>query len=183
MSTDHDLTFPSIFKQRSRTVGSFLPLVHWAGRSPTKRAARLLTATDHSEEVPADKSSASELEADETKPSSDEDDAAYQDAKSVLEPPPRMITVTIGNELEVEQFLRSRLKGIQQLAVKRIAKQWIKGICPKKQGSFPYRKNKNHRVPAWWPPTNLCRFREPDHIKRSGESHESVRAYHLSRSS
>jgi len=78
-----------------------------------------------------------------------------------------MIGITIGYEFEVEDFLRARLKRMQQLAVKMLAKAWIKGICPKKQGTFPYR-NKMKIVPAWWPPTSVCPFREPDHIKRSG---------------
>jgi len=80
-----------------------------------------------------------------------------------------MVSITIGDSGTVEHFLRMRLKRMQQLAVKKIAKAWIKGICPKKQGNFPYR-NKKKEVPGWWPPTNLCPFREPDHIKRSGTS-------------
>lgn len=70
------------------------------------------------------------------------------------------------------------LQTMQQMAVKRIAKAWIKGICPKKQATFPYLKKKRERTggpresadqPGWWPEHSLCSFVEPDHIKREGE--------------
>ncbi|CAK3838193.1 Hypothetical predicted protein [Lecanosticta acicola] len=75
---------------------------------------------------------------------------------------------------KVVAFLGSRLKRMQQLADKKIAKAWIKGICPKKQAKFPYQNNKkdpqageNPEVPGWWPePNGVCRFVEPDHIRR-----------------
>lgn len=78
----------------------------------------------------------------------------------------------------VEEFLARKLRGMQQVAVKRIAKAWIKGICPKKQAIFPYFKKKRERegldpstgdVPGWWPSLSVCRFVEPDHIMRDGE--------------
>lgn len=80
---------------------------------------------------------------------------------------------------KIEHFLASKLRRMQQLAVKRIAKAWIKGICPKKQSIFPYHKKKRERegrdhassdIPGWWPPVSECRFVEPDHIKRDGTS-------------
>ncbi|KAM0714364.1 hypothetical protein Q7P37_010151 [Cladosporium fusiforme] len=76
---------------------------------------------------------------------------------------------------KIEEFITRRLRRMQQLAVKRIAKAWIKGICPKKQAIFPYHKKKRERegrdhassdIPGWWPPISECRFVEPDHIKR-----------------
>lgn len=78
---------------------------------------------------------------------------------------------------KIERLLASKLRRMQQLAVKRIAKAWIKGICPKKQSIFPYHKKKRERegrdhassdIPGWWPPVSECRFVEPDHIKRDG---------------
>jgi hypothetical protein len=72
---------------------------------------------------------------------------------------------------------------MQQLAVKRIAKAWIKGICPKKQAMFPYHKKKRERQgpnceptnqPGWWPEQPLCKFVEPDHIRRDGKSTRST---------
>lgn len=76
---------------------------------------------------------------------------------------------------QVVDFLKTRLKRMQQLAVKKIAKAWIKGICPKKQAKFPYQNKKceeidgfKPRIPGWWPKSG-CRFTEPDHIKREGE--------------
>jgi hypothetical protein len=68
---------------------------------------------------------------------------------------------------------------MQQLTVKRLAKAWIKGICPRKQAVFPYHKKSKEsgeRVhvsannPEWWPDEKLCKFIEPDHIKRDGKS-------------
>lgn len=82
---------------------------------------------------------------------------------------------------KVTAFLVSRLKRMQQLADKKIAKAWIKGICPKKQAKFPYQNNKKDipdgakekpLLPGWWPdPNTICQFKEPDHIKRDGMFH------------
>ncbi|EME43175.1 hypothetical protein DOTSEDRAFT_72529 [Dothistroma septosporum NZE10] len=85
-------------------------------------------------------------------------------------------TFMIQDEQAVKDFLHGRLKGMQQLADKKIAKAWIKSICPKKQANFPYQNKKLGRdghmneqpaVPGWWPGQNVCRFIEPDHIKRT----------------
>lgn len=85
-------------------------------------------------------------------------------------------SMRIDDEVEVVDFLKTRLKRMQQLAVKKIAKAWIKGICPKKQAKFPYQNKKceeidgfKPRIPGWWPKQG-CRFTEPDHIKRDGKS-------------
>ncbi|KAF2171078.1 hypothetical protein M409DRAFT_51301 [Zasmidium cellare ATCC 36951] len=82
-------------------------------------------------------------------------------------------TLRMDDTVQVVDFLRTRLKRMQQLAVKKIAKAWIKGICPKKQAKFPYQNSKKcdevegfkPRIPGWWPKQG-CRFTEPDHIKR-----------------
>ncbi|KAK4548530.1 hypothetical protein LTR36_009440 [Oleoguttula mirabilis] len=76
-------------------------------------------------------------------------------------------------EVKVKAFLYNRIERIHQLADKKIAKAWIKGICPKKQANFPY-QNKQRKedlgeppvVPEWWPPVGLCPFVEPDHVTR-----------------
>lgn len=78
----------------------------------------------------------------------------------------------IDDEEKVKAYLFSRLVHLQQQADKRIAKAWIKGICPKKQARYPYQNNsrKNggrHAVPEWWP-TDVCLFKEPDHIGKEG---------------
>lgn len=63
----------------------------------------------------------------------------------------------------------------QQQGCKRIAKAWIKGICPKKRFWAPYQSGKSEgadvaapeaSVPGWWPPTSLCIYKEPDHVTR-----------------
>lgn len=87
-----------------------------------------------------------------------------------------MRSFRIDSEADVTAYLKSRLKCLQQLAGKKIAKAWIKGICPKKQARFPYQnqKRKNElgehpRIPGWWPQEEgVCRFLEPDHIRREG---------------
>lgn len=88
----------------------------------------------------------------------------------------------ISESYKVEDFLARALRAMQQLAVKRIAKAWIKGICPRKQAVFPYHKKSKEsgervHVPAnnpeWWPDEKLCKFIEPDHIKRDGKSTRS----------
>lgn len=79
-----------------------------------------------------------------------------------------MLSIRLDNEVAIVEFLASRLKAMQQVVDKKIAKAWIKGICPKKQARFPY-SNKTkacRRLPAWWPSTDDCPFVEPDHIKR-----------------
>ena len=78
-------------------------------------------------------------------------------------------TLLISDAPKVSEFLLSRLKRMQQNAVKRLAKAWIRGICPKKQAKFPY-QNHSKGVPGWWPPHNVCPFTEPDHIKKTGKS-------------
>jgi hypothetical protein len=96
--------------------------------------------------------------------------------------PAKMQHLLIRDSAKVEEFLERALRTMQQLAVKRIAKAWIKGICPKKQAMFPYHKKKRERQgpnceptnqPGWWPEQPLCKFVEPDHIRRDGESPRS----------
>ncbi|USW51710.1 hypothetical protein Slin15195_G050290 [Septoria linicola] len=95
-------------------------------------------------------------------------------AEIQLQPRKQMKSFRIDDSEAVVDFLVSRLKRMQQLADKKIAKAWIKGICPKKQAKFPYQNNKQEKetgikpeVPAWWPDVDtVCRFIEPDHIRR-----------------
>lgn len=42
----------------------------------------------------------------------------------------------------VKQYLKEKFGDLQQQACKKIAKAWIKGICPKKQAKFPYQRKK-----------------------------------------
>lgn len=86
-----------------------------------------------------------------------------------------MVSFRIDSEADVTAYLESRLKRLQQLAGKKIAKAWIKGICPKKQARFPYQNKRKEetgelpRIPGWWPQEDgVCRFIEPDHIRREG---------------
>lgn len=102
--------------------------------------------------------------------------AASVGPEVALPPHKQLKSLRINNTAAVQWFLSSRLKRMQQLADKKIAKAWIKGICPKKQAKFPYQNNKHEKetgekpaVPAWWPDTEtVCRFVEPDHIRREG---------------
>lgn len=91
-------------------------------------------------------------------------------------PMPEMQTMKsfhMHEEEKVVAFLYSRIAGLQQLADKKIAKAWIKAICPRKQAKFPYRDKKRVKaigeepvVPGWWPDVEKCPFTEPDHVKK-----------------
>lgn len=90
--------------------------------------------------------------------------------------PIRKQTLLISDPAAVKRFFESRINDMQQLAAKKIAKAWIKGICPRKQALFPYQDNNRKKasdapnVPEWWPSVADCPFREPDHIKKEGKS-------------
>ncbi|EGV61508.1 hypothetical protein PSN45_000182 [Yamadazyma tenuis] len=70
---------------------------------------------------------------------------------------------------ELKQFCGCRLKSqyedlfgaMSQVICKVIAKEWIKVICPQKQGLFPYRMAE---TPSWWP--SQVPHVEPDHLDK-----------------
>ena len=90
--------------------------------------------------------------------------------------PQPVITAATGFHMsetdKVTRFYLSKLQELQQLSDKKIAKAWIKAICPKKQALCPYTDKKGAidgrllEVPEWWPDVSVCEFREPDHLKR-----------------
>ncbi|KAK5166127.1 uncharacterized protein LTR77_008388 [Saxophila tyrrhenica] len=89
-------------------------------------------------------------------------------------PPKRTPTYSfkVSDTEKVKDYLYGRLQLLQQQADKQISKAWIKGICPKKQARYPYqnsirkeREGKDPEVPEWWP-SEVCVFREPDHIPK-----------------
>ena len=89
-----------------------------------------------------------------------------------------MSSLLIGDTEAVCNFLRDRLNRLQQFAVKKLAKAWIKGICPKKQADFPYTNEQKRKrdgadsaPAAWWPSLDKCPFIEPDHVKKGREWH------------
>lgn len=93
--------------------------------------------------------------------------------------PAQMQFLLIREAPKIEEFVATNLRTMQQLAVKIIAKAWIKGICPRKQALFPYNKKKRDAEgkshlpgpePGWWPDVSKCKFLEPDHITRVGKS-------------
>ncbi|KAG0126525.1 hypothetical protein HOY82DRAFT_581011 [Tuber indicum] len=69
----------------------------------------------------------------------------------------------ITNEEEVNTFFETRLRQMQQLVCKVVAKCWIKVIEPKKQSNFPYNRGEESK-PSWWPPN--ARHKEPDHLMK-----------------
>jgi hypothetical protein len=78
----------------------------------------------------------------------------------------------LSDEEAVCRYLHDKLLLLQQQAGKRIAKLWIKGICPKKQARYPYRSKQQKDsqdtdplLPEWWP-IDLCKFTEPDHVDK-----------------
>lgn len=78
----------------------------------------------------------------------------------------------IAHTSEVWKFYDQQFRNCQQSACKLIAKAWIKVVEPKKQSNYPYTGN---LIPDWWPrrygpkPTDVLRFKEPDHLYRDGE--------------
>ena len=70
----------------------------------------------------------------------------------------------------VKEALSKRLLLLQQQAVKRIAKAWIKALCPKKQARYPYRSKQQREpdIPEWWN-VDLCAHIEPDHVDKEGQ--------------
>lgn len=74
----------------------------------------------------------------------------------------------ITNEEEVNTFFETRLRQMQQLVCKVVAKCWIKVIEPKKQSNFPYNRGEESK-PSWWPAN--ARHKEPDHLMKPGMSH------------
>lgn len=81
----------------------------------------------------------------------------------------------IDNDEAVTKTLLTCLWYLQQTTLKKIAKDWIKGICPRKQAKYPYRNKKGEEcgkvvaIPPWWPSEDCCIFREPDHVDRGRE--------------
>ncbi|KAK0328815.1 hypothetical protein LTR82_000748 [Friedmanniomyces endolithicus] len=51
---------------------------------------------------------------------------------------PRMQTFWTHESDKVEACLVSRIEALQQLSSKKVSKDWIKAICPRKQARFPY---------------------------------------------
>lgn len=78
----------------------------------------------------------------------------------------------VDNEQDVGNTLLSCLYYLQQQVLKRIAKVWIKGICPRKQAKYPYRNKRGEEegreraIPPWWPSQDDCTFKEPDHVDK-----------------
>ena len=95
-------------------------------------------------------------------------------------------TFEITDEARVVEILRECLAALQQNALKKVAKAWIKAICPRKQARFPYRNEKRIReggdveVPLWWP-IKTCKFTEPDHILKESKSLASGHRRHRRR--
>ena len=100
-------------------------------------------------------------------------DDVTQDEDSALPDEEQMLSFWMHEEEKVIGFLLDRLNKLQQLSLKRIAKFWIKGICPRKQARFPYNRKgstagsggpRKIEIPGWWPDTSICSYTEPDHI-------------------
>lgn len=79
----------------------------------------------------------------------------------------KLWSIRLNDEAAIVAFLGSRLEAMQQVVDKKIAKAWIKAICPNKRARFPYpeKTREVHKVPAWWPSFDDCPFAKPDHIK------------------
>ena len=96
----------------------------------------------------------------------------------------KMIRLRPDDAEGIVAYLKERLELLQQQALKRIAKAWIKGICPKKQARFPYKsqqqkddRNAEPVIPEWWP-IEECPYREPDHVDKQGKCHKHSHLLH-----
>ncbi|WPG97458.1 Hypothetical protein R9X50_00023300 [Acrodontium crateriforme] len=83
----------------------------------------------------------------------------------------------IREEDKVIEFLRHTIDKLQQMAGKKIAKAWIKGICPHKQAKFPYHNKAREeklglppQLPGFWTAPEKCSYIEPDHVKKRERS-------------
>ena len=74
--------------------------------------------------------------------------------------------LAIADQDAVTTFYMTRLRQMQQLMCKVVAKAWIKVIEPKKQSNFPYNRGDESK-PSWWP--SEVRHKEPDHLMKPGE--------------
>ncbi|KAK0265123.1 hypothetical protein LTS16_016212 [Friedmanniomyces endolithicus] len=107
---------------------------------------------------------------------------------------PRMQTFWMHESTKVEACMVSRIEALQQLSGKKVSKDWIKAICPRKQARFPYSRGPKKKpavkdtmenkfeehlnsdtdaeeddragVPQWWPDTKVCPWKEPDHVRK-----------------
>jgi hypothetical protein len=85
--------------------------------------------------------------------------------------PTQLQSLKVCESFKIEEFLARALRTMQQLAVKRIAKAWIKKKREKREKEGL--NDERDVPPGWWPATTVCKFIEPDHIKRDGESARS----------
>ena len=159
------------------------------GRKPGTRCSISESLSESSSLVDTAMPDAIADSADEEEESGDE-----QEPQSV-----RLSSFMISNTDAVKTFLLSRISKLHQLSNKKIAKAWIKGICPKKQAHFPYHnkqkvaKGEHVEVPGWWAPVpedmpsvpedldgdelrralelqECCPFTEPDHVQKHRKS-------------
>ncbi|RMZ18299.1 hypothetical protein D0862_00401 [Hortaea werneckii] len=103
----------------------------------------------------------------------DEDEAnANHHSTDLRQSMTKMECFNVSDEERVKKFLLGRISKLHQLSNKKVAKAWIKGICPKKQAHFPYQNKQREEqgyfpeVPGWWPPTPPSRAN--DFANRSG---------------
>lgn len=82
--------------------------------------------------------------------------------------------LAIGDRDAVTTFYMTRLRQMQQLMCKVVAKAWIKVIEPKKQSNFPYNRGDESK-PNWWPAD--VRHKEPDHLMKPGEFFRGPRQF------
>lgn len=78
--------------------------------------------------------------------------------------------VTVGDQTRIKDICDNILGHIQEATLKKILKEWIKKVHPKKQSLYPYNggkaKEPDKTKPPWWPED--LRHKEPDHLKKLG---------------
>ena len=99
--------------------------------------------------------------------------------------------IRIDDDTKIWDIIDTRLKLMKQDACRKIAKDWIRDIEPRKQSKYPYNggTSRQHSMrlygdknagefttPPWWCSTQGweegigCRHREPDHQKKAGKA-------------
>lgn len=141
----------------SRFMAGHLPPPPGGDHSNMKIRKRTATLTQDSSESSKKKSKPI--------PRRDQRNSSSESAEVVAAPIEEYKPLVIGDTRAVETFYQTRLRQMQQLMCKVVAKAWIKVIEPKKQSNFPYNRGDESK-PSWWPKN--VRHKEPDHLMKPG---------------
>ncbi len=145
--------------------------------------------------TPEDRSNTPDSESEEDHPIEHSDHEEDDDGEALLEIESEQFdTVTAGDVAALADYYSRGVCQVGQLIMRKVLKCWVKVKQPKKQSTYPYNGRKSREdqalekkkygkvdpnpgqltAPPWWPnqdgwPTNGCRHKEPDHLKKPGK--------------